>query len=98
MNIAMEKSKEKSKEEKKKVTEEKKKVKEYFTVKIETLAPITLTYRILAETPEEAAEIAAKRQGQQQSAPPIILFAKLGKLQAKVYKAGTTLLQLVKKF
>lgn len=90
MNIAMEKSKEKS--------VEKKKLKEYFTVKIETLAPVILTYKILAETPEEAAEIAAKKKGQQMTAPPIILFAKLGKLKAKVYKSGTTLLHLTKNF
>lgn len=75
---------------------EKKKDKEFFTVKIETLAPIILTYKILAETPEEAAIVAAKKQGQQQAIPPVIVFAKLGKLKAKVYKAGTTLLQLTK--
>jgi len=73
-----------------------KKPKEYFTVKIETTAPITLTYKILAETPEEAATLAAKKQGQQQSNPPIIHFAKLGKLKAKVYKSGTSTLQLTK--
>lgn len=75
---------------------EKKLEKEYFTVKVETLAPVILTYKILAETPEEAAEVAAKKQGQQQTAPPKILFAKLGRMKVKVYKAGTTLLRLTK--
>jgi hypothetical protein len=89
INIAMEKNKEKN-------VVEKKKSKEYFTVKIETVAPVILTYKILAETPEEAAEMAGKKKGQQMSGPPIILFAKLGKLKAKVYKAGTSLLQLTK--
>lgn len=84
--------------EKTKENVEKKKLKEYFTVKIETFAPIILTYKILADTPEEAAEIAAKKNGQQLTAPPHILFAKLGKMKAKVYKAGTTLLRLTKNF
>ncbi len=75
---------------------EQKPLKEYFTVKIEALAPVILTYKILAETPEEAAESAAKKQGQQQSSPPKIIFAKLGKMKVKVYKSGTTLLRLTK--
>lgn len=73
------------------------KTKEYFTVKVEILIPVVLTYKILSETPEEAAKIAAKKQGQEQTSPPKINYAKqVGKAQIKVYKSGTTMLQLTK--
>lgn len=82
-------------------TKEKKvqpKLKEYFTVKVEVLTPVILTYKILSETPELAAKLAAKKQGQEQSAPPKINYAKqVGKAEIKVYKAGTTMLQLTTK-
>lgn len=93
INIAMEKNKPKSKEEKTQP-----KLKEYFTVKVEAVAPIILSYKILAESPEEAAIMAVKLQGQQQNSPPVISFGRLGKLKTKVYKSGTTMLQLVKNF
>lgn len=72
--------------------------KEYFTVLIEASAPIILTYKVLAETPELAAEIAIKLRGQSQTSPPKISFSKLSKLKAKVYKSGTTLIQFIKNF
>ncbi len=77
---------------------QKPKLKEYFTVKIEGTVPITLTYRILAETPEEATTIAVKLQGQQQTSPPKIMFSKLTKFQAKVYRQGKSILEFIKNF
>jgi hypothetical protein len=73
-------------------------VKEYYTVKVDALVPIILTYKIYADSPEQAAELAARQKGQQQSAPPVISFAKLEKIKTKVYKLGTILLLLTKKF
>lgn len=74
------------------------KQKQYYTVKIEAVAPVILTYKVLAETPEEAGLLAVKLRGQQQTAPPIIFFAKLSNMTAKIYKAGTSMLELTKKF
>lgn len=74
------------------------KQKQYFTVKVEGTAPVTLTYKILAEDPEEASLIAVKLRGQKQTAPPNISFAKLSNITAKIYKSGTSILELTKKF
>lgn len=74
------------------------KIKEFFTVKIETLAPVTLTYRVYAESAEQAIDFAAKLAGQQQASPPIISFAKIKLLKAKAYMAGTSLIKSIKNF
>lgn len=74
------------------------KQKQYFTVKLEATAPVILTYKILAEDPEEASLMAIKLRGQKQTAPPSISFAKLSNITAKIYKSGTSILELTKKF
>lgn len=86
INIAMEKNKQKPK------------LKEHFIVKLEGIVPVTLTYRILAESPEEATAIAIKLQGQQQASPPKIMFSRFTKFQAKVYRQGRSILEFVKNF
>lgn len=61
----------------------------YYDVKIECMLPATLTYRVLAETPEQAAELIKNLQ-------PIAVKHKLtGRKQLKltVYNAGTTLIK-----
>lgn len=70
--------------------------KEYFTVKVEVLAPVTLTYRIYAESPEEAADMAVKLAGQKQFSPPTIAYGRLKSLKAMVYSAGSSIIRLVK--
>lgn len=72
------------------------KVKEYFTVKLEVVAPATVTYRVFAETPEEAAEIALKLKGRQLTSPPTISWNRLRTLKAVVYTAGSSLIRLAK--
>ena len=73
--------------------------KQYYSVKIEASAPITLFYRILAETPEQALEIIEKTPAscQMERAPkPIVQRAKKNSVQ--VYLSGTSLIKLAKKY
>ena len=72
--------------------------KEYFTVKIETLAPVTVTYKVYAETAEEAVEMAIRLRGQQQAAPAQIGWARLKNIKATVYNAGSSLIRFTKNF
>ncbi|HLG26295.1 MAG TPA: hypothetical protein VI423_00755 [Paenisporosarcina sp.] len=76
----------------------KKPSKEYFNVKLETIAPVTLNYRVYAETPEQAIEMASKLAGQQQVSAPIISFARLKNIKATAYTAGTSLIRLARNF
>lgn len=69
--------------------------KQYYTVKLEVLAPTTLTYRILAENPEQALEMISRAPLSQAPMPNL---SKMKKIKANVWLAGTTLLQLVKNF
>ncbi len=64
----------------------------YYDVKVECMLPATLTYRVLAETPEQAAEL-IRNQG------PISVKHKLiGKkdLKLTVYDAGCSFIKLIK--
>lgn len=72
------------------------KTKEYYSVKIETLIPVIVTYKVFAETPEEAIELAKKLGGQQLNSAPIIIWARMKRLKATVYSTGTSLVRLVK--
>lgn len=78
--------------------ETKKPEKEYFTVKVEALVPVTFTYRVLAETPEQAVEIISRPGSHVETAPPRIMFNAARKIKAKVYNLGTVMMRLVKNF
>lgn len=71
--------------------------KEYYTVKLEALAPITITYRVLASSPEEALELAIKGK-ERQSSPTSVFYTRMKKLKATVYAAGTSMIQFTKGF
>ncbi len=71
-------------------------VKSYFTVKMETISPVILTYRIYAESPEEAVQIALKQSGQQMISPPQIIWGRLKHIKATVYASGSSLVKYVK--
>lgn len=74
-------------------------VKRYYTVKMETLTPVIFSYRILAESPEEAIKISADTWKQpSQVSPPQILSGKMKRLKATVYEYGTNLIKLFKNF
>lgn len=73
--------------------------KQYYTVKMEITAPATLEYKILAESPEQALEIATKASpGQFLVSPPKPNLSRMKKLKANIYLAGTTLIKLTKNF
>lgn len=68
------------------------KEKHYYDVKVECTLPATVTFRILAETPEEAAELI---RGQAPiSVQPRLLGRKDHKIS--VYDAGSTMLRWMK--
>lgn len=64
----------------------------YYDVKVETMLPATLTFRILAETPEQAAELI---RGQN---PVGVKHRLIGRKDSKlsVYDAGSTMLRWMK--
>jgi hypothetical protein len=64
----------------------------YWDVKIEATLPATLTYRVLAETPEEAIQLTKNMN------PSGVKYKLAGKknLKATVYNAGTMMVKLVK--
>lgn len=66
-----------------------------YTVKLEVQAPVELTYRVWAETPEQAVEML--RYGQLVNAPKPIL-SKRRNIKATVYKYGTVMIEFVKKY
>jgi hypothetical protein len=68
------------------------KPKYHFDVKIETMLPATLTWRVLAETPEQAAEMIKGLQ------PTGVKHRLIGRKDLKllVYNAGSSLIKFVK--
>ncbi len=70
---------------------------QYYVIKMEVLAPTTLTYRVLAESPEEALQQAETRFLPLLGRPqPNLVQAK--KLSAKVYKSNSAILDFSKKY
>lgn len=68
------------------------KAKLYYDVKVECMIPAVVTFRILAETPEEAAELIRGAQ------PISVKHQLLGRKDIKlsVYDAGSTMLRWMK--
>lgn len=67
--------------------------KKYYDVKVEVTLPATLTYRILAETPEQALDL-IKNQS------PVQVKHKLAgrkELKATVFDAGSSMIRFIKK-
>lgn len=101
--MAEEEAEKSEKIEKKAVKEEKKKKvaksaipkKLPYTVKVEVMAPVELTYRVWAENPEQAVEML--RYGMI-SAPPKPILSKQRRIKATVYKYGTVMIEFIKKF
>lgn len=70
--------------------------KEYFDVKLEVMVPAIILYKsILAESPEEAIEL-AKRLGNQKLNVISIRWNAMRKLKAVVYNVGSSLIKLTK--
>lgn len=68
------------------------KPKYYYDVKVECMLPATLTYRVLAETPEQAAEMIKGLQ------PNSVKHKLIGRKELKlmVYDAGSSFMKLMK--
>ena len=65
-----------------------------YTVKLEVMAPVELTYKIWAETPEEAAELRSAVL----SGPPKPNLMRKRNIKATVYRYGTVMIEFIKKF
>lgn len=66
----------------------------YYDVKLEATVPAVLTYRILADSPEQALELSER-------ASPVgtkYTLARKRKIKATVYDAGTLMMRVVKNF
>lgn len=66
--------------------------KKYFDVKVSCMLPATLTYRVLAETPEQAAELI------KHMSPNSVQHKLIGRKELKltVYDAGSTLIRFIR--
>ncbi len=69
-------------------------VKTYFDIKLEVMAPITLTYHVLAED-EKDALVQIKNKSPNHMKPNLSMKRLL---KATVYTAGSTMVKLVKSF
>ena len=99
---AEERTKKRAEEKKKKKKEEEERVKQAallqkrpYTIKLEVRAPVEMTYRVWAESPEQALEMI--RYGQM-VAPPKPILSKRKNIKATVYKYGTTMIEFVKQY
>lgn len=75
----------------KRITKEAAPKQQYYTVKIEAMVPCTLTYKILANNPQDALTKARKTK------PHNIMHQLNGRkdLKASVYKFGYSIIELV---
>jgi hypothetical protein len=66
--------------------------KKYYDVKVECMLPATLIYRVLAESPEQAAEMTKTMS------PTGVKHKLIGRREMKlvVYDSGSTLIKLIK--
>lgn len=65
----------------------------YYDVKVECMLPATLTYRVLAESPEQASELIKGK------APNSVVHKLSGRkeLSLKVYEAGSSMMRFMKR-
>ena len=82
---------------KKPIKEEPKKLFQY-SVEMEVMVPATMYYRVQAENPQQALEIAITQGPNKVNNAPKIFWGRLKRVSAKVLNAGTSILQLTKKF
>ena len=69
--------------------------KQLYTVKLEVIAPIELTYKVWAETPQQAVELI--NTGQMTAQPKPTLSRKRN-IKATVYRYGYQMIEFVKKY
>jgi hypothetical protein len=69
-------------------------VKQFFDIKLEALIPTTLTYRVFAETEQEALELIKKKAPN--GMKPNLSLKRL--IKATVYTAGSSMVKLTKNY
>ena len=67
-----------------------------YTVKLEVMAPVELTYRVWAENAEQA--ITLFQTMGQLSSPPKPILSRRKNIKATVYKYGTIMIEFIKKY
>jgi hypothetical protein len=72
--------------------------KQYYTVKLEVMAPVELTFRIFAETPQKAEEMVRRNPLPPLSGPMRPKLSRIKRIKSTVYKAGTNLYYFVKNY
>lgn len=84
--------KEKEERLKKEAEAKKPKPKHYYDVKVECMLPATLTYRVLAEDPHQAADLIKNIQ------PTSVKHRLIGRKESKlsVYDSGSTMIRFIK--
>lgn len=67
--------------------------KKYYDVKVEAMIPAVLVYKVLAETPEEAAELIKNKQ------PNSVQHKLAGRKESKatVYESGSSVIRFIKR-
>lgn len=80
------------------MTQNKPKEKKYYSVKLEGQVPVELHFKVLAESPEEAAEIVSKNPLPPLARAPRPILPRLRRLKATVYRYGTTTIDYIKNF
>lgn len=76
--------------------EEKPKQKKHYTVKLDSMCPCVLTFKVLAETPEEAAEMVRLNYQSPISVKPKIAGKKDKKIT--VYELGSSIIKFIRNF
>ena len=71
---------------------------QYFTVKMEVMAPVELEFRILAESPKEALEKVSRGALPPLTKAPRPILGRLRRIKAKVYRFGRSIMETMKIF
>lgn len=75
------------------------KQKQYYTVELTGNVPVILTYRVFSDNPEDAIrQVERNIVGTPFSSQPKIQFARFRKIQARVLKFGTNMVEYLKNF
>lgn len=72
--------------------------KQYYTIEITGTAPVTLTYRVFAEDPQQALQSVEGVIKTSFSSAPKINFSRFRKIQGKVFKLGTSMIEFMRNF
>jgi hypothetical protein len=73
-------------------------VKKYYTIKIETLTPVEITCKVLAEDANEALELVLKAPVSKYASNVKPILSKAKKVKATICKYGSNIIELIKRF